>query len=264
MKNILQPAGRRRFTSDTKFGPPPSHYRGSLHKNWHYLFVTSLLSMLVCTLALVNGTSHLIDIESYSPAALSASFVVAGYLGMFISMWLSPIPDYILVPVYGYLCSIGVFDPYTTFLICLVAALLPIEYVSGRFAGRPLLLKGLSYFRITEKDIEVADRWLLDHGNFSIFIATFIPFFYSAACLAAGTLKMKAGPFFLASTAGFGLRYAFLEYIGFFGVFIFSASFDYSQRPLFAIVLVVSAIYAGVHIVRTFHRRLAFEQGRAS
>ena len=93
---------------------------------------------------------------------------------MFLAIFASPIPDYILVPVYGYLSSIGVFNPVVTFLVCMVASVLPIPFVAARVAGRPLLLKGLSYLHITEKDINVADEWILEHGRFSIFTSTFI------------------------------------------------------------------------------------------
>ena len=208
--------------------------------------------MLVCALALTNAAFHLMNVSSYAPSDLSVSFLFAGYLGMFLTVWISPIPDYVLVPVYGYLSALGAFDPYATFLVCLAAAILPIEYAAGRYAGRPLLLKVLSYFRITERDIEVADKWLVNHGKFSIFTATFIPFFYSVACLAAGTLKMKAPLFLLMSTAGFAVRYVFLEYVGFYGIYIFTASFDYSDRDFFVLLLILSSVYAGVHIVRTY------------
>jgi len=229
--------------------------RASLHKNWHYLFVGSLLTMLVCTLALANAAFRLMDVSSYAPVDLSVSFLLAGYLGMFLTVWISPIPDYVLIPVYGYLSALGTFDPYATLLVCLAAAIFPVEYAAGRFAGRPLLLKVLSYFRVTEKDIEVADKWLVNHGKFSIFTATFIPFFYSVACLAAGTLKMRAVPFLLMSTAGFGLRYVFLEYVGFYGIYIFTASFDYADRAFFVSLLVLSSIYAVIHVVRTHRSR---------
>jgi membrane protein DedA with SNARE-associated domain len=35
-----------------------------------------------------------------------------------------------------------------------VAAFFSIEYVTGRLAGRPILLKALSFVHISEKDIE--------------------------------------------------------------------------------------------------------------
>lgn len=223
---------------------------GRLHKYWHYIFVISIFIMLLSVLALLNAYYHFTNVSSYDidQGAVSSP---ADYLGMFISMAILPIPDYVLVPVYGSLSAIGIFNPFTTFLVCLAGALFPIEYFCGRFAARSLLLKGLSLMRMSEKDIEVADKWLVEHGHFSIFISTFIPFFYSIASLAAGTLKMKAGRFFLASTAGFGLRFVFLEYVGYYGIYIFTASFDYSQRTLFSLLLILSSVYAALHLVRT-------------
>jgi len=226
-----------------------------LSKYWHNAFVISAFVMLLSALALLNAYYHFVNLTSYDLDQWGISST-AGYLGMFVSMAILPIPDYILVPVYGSLSALGVFNPVTTFVVCLVGALFPIEYVCGRFAARTLLLKGLAVFRITEKDIEVGDKWLVDHGNFSIFISTFIPFFYTIAALAAGTLKMKAWRFFLASTVGFGLRFVFLEYLGYYGIYVFTPSFDYSQRFSFALFFVLSSAYAGVHIARSLHGRL--------
>ncbi len=214
-----------------------------------------MLVISLSALALLNAYLHFANISSYdiSKVGYSSPLLLAGYIGMFVSLAFLPIPDYLLVPAYGYLSSIRVFDPYTTFLVCLAAAVLPIEYVPGRFAGRRILLKGLSYVDISEKDIEAADRWLAEHGHFSIFISTFIPYFYSVTSLAAGTLKMSAVRFVLASAVGFGLRFAFLEYIGYHSVYIFTASFDYSQRTLLSLLLISSSLYAALYLMRTLH-----------
>jgi membrane protein DedA with SNARE-associated domain len=228
-----------------------------LHKYWHYLFVISIFIVLLSVLALLNAYYHFTNVSSYdiNQQGVSSS---ADYLGMFISMAILPIPDYILVPAYGSLSAVGILNPFATFLVCLAGALFPIEYFCGRFAARSLLLKGLSLMRISEKDIEVADKWLVDHGHFSIFISTFIPFFYTVASLAAGTLKMKPGRFFLASAAGFGLRFVFLEYVGYYSVYVFTASFDYSQRTLFSLLLILSFAYAALHLVRTMRSHSKF------
>lgn len=227
---------------------------GRLNKYWHYVFVLSLFTILLSVLALLNAYFRFNDTTSYTAAqaGLPSSSVTAGYLAMFVSILVLPIPDYVLIPVYGYLSAAGLFNPVTTFLVCLVGDVFPVEYVCGWYAARPLLLRGLSYFRITEGDLEVADRWLVDHGRFSIFISTFIPFFYSVAALAAGTLRMKPVPFLFYTTAGFAVRLAFLEYVGYFSIYIFTASFDYSQRFLFASLLVISSVYVAFHLFRTF------------
>lgn len=235
--------------------PPSSLGRlpGVLSKYWHYAFIVSIFTVVLTGLALLNGNYGFVNISSYSVSEgdISSSLLFAGYLGMFFAMAILPIPDYTLVPVYGFLCSIGLFNPVTTFFVCLLAAVFPLEYLCGRLAARPLLLKGLRYFGIREKDIEVADRWLINHGQFSVLMATFVPFFYSVASLAAGTLKMKVLPFLAYSAAGFGVRYVFLEYIGYYGVYVFSAPFDHSQRFLFAGLFIMSSAYLAVHLART-------------
>jgi membrane protein DedA with SNARE-associated domain len=231
--------------------------RGRLYKYWHYAFVVSVLLILLSVLVLLNAYLHLVNISSYdiNQESVSSPFLLTSYLGMFISIAILPVPDYILVPAYGYLSAIGLFNPYSTFLVCLLGALFPIEYACGRLAARPLTLKVLSLFHMSEKDIERADKWLVEHGKFSIFISTFIPFFYSLASLAAGTLKMSVAWFLLSSAAGFGLRFAFLEFVGYYTIYVFTASFDYSQRTLFTLLLILSLIYAAVHLVRTLARR---------
>lgn len=222
-------------------------------KSRHYLFVVSILIAILSVLALLNAYFRFLDISSYDIDQEGLSpFLVAGYLGMFITVAFSPVPDYLLLPAYGSLSSLGVFDPYVTFLVCLVAAILPYEYAVGRLAGRPLLLKGLSYFGISEKTLGSAEKWLVNHGRFSIFLSTFIPFFYTVTSIAAGVLKMNAVRFLLASALGYGLRFAFLEYIGYSSVFVFTASFDYSQRVIIALLLVVSSAYAVLYLLGKF------------
>ena len=228
------------------------------HKYWHYLFIIAVLTVLLSVLALMNAYFHLITVSPYNTIQRdpSSTFLVSGYVGVFLSLAFSPIPDYFLVPAYGYLSTIGVFNPYYIFILCLVGALFPIEYICGRFAARPLLKKVLSFLRISEKNLEKTDKWLIEHGKFSIFISTFIPFFYSAASLAAGTLKMKATEFFLSSAAGFALRFLFLEAMGFYGIYVFTSSFDYSQRTLFFVMLLLSSVYVAIHLVRILARKV--------
>ncbi len=227
--------------------------RGPLRKLRYYLFVISLITIAASALALLNGYYRFANI-SYHEIALSgltSPFLLAGYLGMFLTIAFSPVPDYFMVPAFGYLSSIGVFDPYTTFLVCLLGAIVPITYVPGRFVGRPLLLRSVAYFGISERALGEADKWLVEHGNFSVFIATFIPFFYSVIGLAAGMLRMNAAKFLLASTAGYGLRFVVLEYVGYQSILIFTASFDYAQRALFFTLLIISFLYSALYLVET-------------
>lgn len=205
---------------------------------------------VVCAVALLNAYLHFSSQSTYSLSLAhnSTYLLVAGYLGMFLTILFSPIPDYILLPVYGYLCAAGLFDPVDTFVVCMIGAIIPVEYVCGRFAARPLLMKGLSYLRISEGTIEEADGWLVEHGKFSIFFSTFIPFFYSVASLAAGTLRMGAFAFLADSALGFGVRYAALEYVGYYSVYVFTSSFDYSHRELLAGLAIASGLCAAASL----------------
>lgn len=224
----------------------------AIHKYWTYAFVVAVSVLLLSVAGVVNAYLHFATQASYSVALVhdSTYLLIAGYLGIFLTILFSPVPDYLLLPVYGYLCAAGLFNPLDVFLVCMVGAVIPIEYVCGRFAARPLLMKGLSYFRISEGTIKDADAWLEEHGKFSIFISTFIPFFYSVSSLAAGTLRMGALAFLLDSTLGFGVRYAVLEYLGYYSVYLFTASFDYSHRDLLAVLAVASCAYALAYLVR--------------
>ena len=227
--------------------------RGRLYKYEHYLFVVSILVALVSVLALLNGYYHYFNFSPFSVRGeVSSSFLAVGYLGMFLTIAFAPVPDYLLVPIYGYLSSVRIFDPLTTFVVCVAAALflMELEYVGGRLVARPLLFKALSYFRITEKDIEAADRWLMMHGKFSMSVSTFIPYFYSLTSLAAGTLKMRPIGFSFACLAGFGLRFAFLEYVGYSSINVFSPGFDYSQRATFILLLASSSLYVALYLAR--------------
>ncbi len=247
-------SSRRIWKTNLGFGEDK---KGRSSKYWHYLFVISILIILLSALALLNAYFRFINISTYKVGqnGVSSPFLLAGYLGIFLSIAFLPVPDYILVPACGYLSLAGLFNPYYAFLACLAGALLPIEYVFGTLAARPLLLRVMSFFHISEKNLEAADKWVLEHGKFSIFIATFIPYFYSVVALAAGTMKMKAAAFFLSSSSGYSLKFVFLECVGFYGLYVFTASFDFSQRTLFTLLLILSSIYAALHLTRTLTRK---------
>jgi membrane protein DedA with SNARE-associated domain len=230
-------------------GGPDRGIAGS--KYWHYAFVTALLVMSVCILALANAYLRIDNQASYAAdvTGVPSSILLAGYLGMFFSVLVLPIPDYILVPVYGSLSSVGIFNPVATFLVCLAASVFPVEYACGRLLARPVVSRILPLFMMSERELQVADRWVDEHGRFSVFISTFIPFFYSAVCLVAGTLRMAAVPFLLSCAVGFGLRYAVLEYAGYYAVYIFTASFDYSLRLPTGILLASSCAFVALYLL---------------
>jgi membrane protein DedA with SNARE-associated domain len=229
--------------------------RVKISKYWHYGLTVSFTLTAISAVGLANAYFRFLNITSYHSTnqQIPYSHLLAGYVGVFF-LRLLPIPDFITVPLFGYLSSIHVFNPVIVFFVALAGAILPIEYLAGRFAARPIMLKVLSIMKIKEGNVEVAERWLLDHGNFSIFMATFIPYFYSVAAFAAGTLKMRVVPYMAATTLGFGIRYALLEYIGYYGVYILSPKYDYSNRDALFAILAFTSVYYGVYAAQVLRK----------
>ncbi|MGC8561628.1 MAG: DedA family protein [Thermoplasmata archaeon] len=217
-----------------------------MHKNWHYTLTTAVVVLAVAVMGILNGYIRFINISSYSHLNVSIPFphLLGGYIGIFI-IRLLPIPDFITLPVIGYLSSIGIFNPEIALLAALAGAVVPFEYFAGRYAARPVLLKSIKWAGVKEENIKIAEDWIISHGPFSIFISTFIPYFYSAVALAAGILRMKFIPYFLSTVAGFGIRYAILEAAGYYGVYILTPEYDFTHRnDLFAILLISLAVIA--------------------
>ncbi|KAA8922913.1 DedA family protein [Thermoplasma sp.] len=229
----------------------------NLGKYAYYGFIFSILILFAAVVALTNAYLHYLNVSSYYSyeRRILAPFSLTGYEGMFFVVAFAPLPDYLIIPFYGYLASIGEFNIFATFFVSVMSMLfeMGIEYAGGRLAGRAILLKALSYFKITENDLEVADRWIRDHGPFSIFVATFIPYFKNVTSVAAGTLKMNAPWFFLSNFAGFAIRFGLLIYVGYSGIFVLTPSFDYDHRIAIAILGVMALLYLTGYLINKAH-----------
>ncbi len=213
---------------------------------FYYIATIAIIGIVISTIGITNSYFHYLNYENYysSEVKVFSPFYYLGYLGIFIIIAFAPPPDYLIVPFYGYLAALSYFNVYLVFIVSVIAMmfLIAIEYFGGRFAGRPLLLRVLSHVDITEKDISVADDWISNHGIFSIFVATFVPYFKNVTSLAAGTLKMNSAKFFATNAAGFSLRFSILLYIGYEGINVFLPSFDVQFRPVLYLIAISSAL----------------------
>ncbi len=207
---------------------------GLFSKYGYYLFISSLLIFIVTMIFLLNGYFKFINPGEYSGNTyfLPRNFQLLGYFGVFIFVAFSPFPDYFIVPILGYLAFLGLFNFYLIVLVSAVADLLLMEldYMGGRFAGRPIVIKALRIFRVDEDGLEEAEKWIKKHGPMAVFIATFIPFVKHITSVASGTLKMNWLWFTLSNFVGFFIRFLLLAYLGFRGVYLFSPNFDFSIR----------------------------------
>jgi membrane protein DedA with SNARE-associated domain len=223
-----------------------------MSKYWHYYLVVSVLTLSMSITLLMNGFLHFLNLSSgyTDEKAIFRPFSVFGYGGIALAVMFFPLPDYIIVPFFAYLSSVGEFNVWDIYGVSVLSMvfLMSAIYAAGRLATRPIVLKILSYFRLKEEDIEAADKWVMKHGTFSIFIATFIPYFKTVTSLAAGTLKMNYLSFLISNIAGFGIRFLFLVYIGYYSIFVLTPQLDYSLRWLFLLLILVSAGYIGSYL----------------
>ncbi|WP_449461836.1 DedA family protein [Tardisphaera miroshnichenkoae] len=226
--------------------------RGYTSKYLHYAFVISIIGFVVSAVGLLNGYFHVIDISAYISQQKSAlSFLSStGYVGMFFIFDFSAIPVYVLVPFYGYLCYLGDFSLRLTFFTMTASALFldEVEYFSGRFVARSILQKALAHFRVGQKQLEDAQKWIERHGPFSVFMSTFFLELGDATSLAAGTLKMNVIQYTAASLAGDAAQIALLLYLGYVGLNVLKPSLDYAYRYWFMLAMLCAAVYSIAYI----------------
>jgi len=226
--------------------------KASYGKYLHYGMVLSLTAIILSLLILSNISFHFLPadiISAHTEDVVFGPFYVLGYTGFFILTMFSPLPDYIIVPFYGYLASIGLFNPYILFVISVLAMalLMQMEFFAGKYGGRPLLLKVLKYFGVKEREMAVAERWIDRHGTFSVFIFTFIPYVKTAMALTSGLLKMRSLNYLIANLTGFAIRFSILIYVGYNGIDIISdlvnPKYDFISYTVFAVAVAYLAFY---------------------
>jgi membrane protein DedA with SNARE-associated domain len=132
-----------------------------------------------------------------------------GYFGLFLSLVLGivglPIPDEILMTYCGYLVSQGTMDFTVTLLTAISGSVVGIStsYWLGRRFGLPLVEKYGRRIGITQKQLEIVNKWYNRFGKFVLMIGYFIPGIRHVTAFAAGLAKMSFGSFaFYAYTGG--------------------------------------------------------------
>jgi membrane protein DedA with SNARE-associated domain len=226
----------------------------SYGKYLHYGMVLSLTAIVLSILILSNISFHFLPsdiISAHTEDIVFGPFYVLGYTGFFILTMFSPLPDYIIVPFYGYLASIGLFNPYILFVISVLAMtlLMQMEFFAGKYGGRPLLLKVLKYFGVKEREMAVAERWIDRHGTFSVFVFTFIPYVKTAMALTSGLLKMRSLNYLFANLTGFAIRFAILIYVGYNGIDIIADLVNPKYDFISYTALGVAAAYVAFYFV---------------
>ena len=144
-----------------------------------------------------------------------------GYLGIFIMMFLEstffPFPSEVAMIPAGYLASEGEMNLLLAIIIGTAGSLTGalFNYYLARKFGRKGVLKFGKYFFFTEEKLQKMEKFFVNHGAFSTFVARLIPGVRQLVSLPAGLSKMNLGKFALHTTLGAGLWVTVLALLGY-------------------------------------------------
>jgi len=145
-----------------------------------------------------------------------------GYLGIFVMMFLEstffPFPSEVAMIPAGYLAAKGEMNFVVAIVVGTAGSLLGalFNYFLARKYGRKGVLKFGKYFFFTEEKLQKMEKFFVEHGAFSTFVARLIPGVRQLVSLPAGLSKMDLGKFSLHTTLGAGLWVVVLVLLGYF------------------------------------------------
>ncbi|HET9961415.1 MAG TPA: DedA family protein [Nitrospiraceae bacterium] len=152
-------------------------------------------------------------------------FVIAaisrfGYTGILITMAIEsaciPLPSEIIMPFSGYLVSTGEFSMLGVTLAGALGNVLGslVAYYAGLWGGRPFVERYGRYVLVSHRDLDMADRWFLKHGEAAVLISRLLPVVRTFISLPAGIARMNVTRFVLFTFIGAVPWCYFLAYIG--------------------------------------------------
>ncbi len=145
-----------------------------------------------------------------------------GYLGIFIMMFLEstffPFPSEVAMIPAGYLASKGDMSLTLAIVIGTLGSLSGalFNYYLAKKYGRKGVLKFGKYFFFTEEKLQKMERFFVEHGSFSTFVARLIPGVRQFVSLPAGLSSMNLQKFMLHTTLGAGIWVIVLTLLGYF------------------------------------------------
>jgi len=152
----------------------------------------------------VNGIAPLASVRSLAESAVTS----AGYAGLVGIMALEtvfpPIPSEIVLPLAGFEVSQG----RLSFVAALVAATVGALagslalYCLARLGGRSTVARFGRVLRVSDADLDRADRWFAKRGTALVFFGRMVPGARSLVSIPAGFAAMPVWRFALVTAAG--------------------------------------------------------------
>ena len=115
-----------------------------------------------------------------------------------------PLPSEVIMPFSGYLVFLGKYSLWSVGLAgaigCVVGSV-PAYYL-GMYGGRPLIEKYGKYVLLSHRDLDLADRWFVRHGEATVFFARLLPVIRTFIAFPAGVARMDMKRFIAYTFAG--------------------------------------------------------------
>lgn len=141
--------------------------------------------------------------ESVQQALAGGGSVALGLI-MLAENLFPPIPSEIVLPYAGFLVGRGQLSFVQALLASTVGSVVGavVLYAIGHYGGRPLVLRFRWLLRLSEADLDRADRWFDRFGTPLVFGARMVPIARSVVSLPAGWSGMPVWRFLALTTVG--------------------------------------------------------------
>jgi membrane protein DedA with SNARE-associated domain len=130
-----------------------------------------------------------------------------------------------------------------------------VAYYAGMWAGRPLLNKYGRYILISQKDLDMTDRWFGRSGGWTVFVSRLLPVVRTYISLPAGIARMNIYKFVAYTFAGSFLWSTGLAY----GGYLLGENWETlrnAMRPFDPVILALIVVAIGFYVWRHLkHRR---------
>jgi membrane protein DedA with SNARE-associated domain len=187
----------------------------------------------------------------------------SGYWGVFFTMAVEsaciPFPSEVIMPFAGFVVSAG---KMTLWAITLAGAFgnlfgSIVAYLVGALGGRPFLEKYGKYLLISQKKLEIADRWFTRYGSKAVFFSRMMPIIRTFISLPAGIARMNFLKFCVYTLVG-ALPWCLL--LGYLGVLL--GPQWVKIKPYFHILdIIVAVSIAALVLYLVLRRRNRVTQG---
>lgn len=129
-----------------------------------------------------------------------------------------PIPSEVVMPLAGYLSSLGTLNLYLSILIGSLGSLMGslIDYFIALKLGLPFLLRYGKYIKLNKDRLDYLNTFFAKHGNTSVFFARFLPAIRALISFPAGIAKMRLTYFILFTLSGHLVWDTVLAFIGYY------------------------------------------------